>query len=249
MKAIILAAGYATRLYPLTRICPKPLLPIAGRPLLDYITDRVGEVGWVDEAYLATNAKFTFQFERWAAERASAPPLFRLNVVNDGSTDETNKLGAIGDISFVLRTQRINDDILVVGGDNLMSGSLAGFGALCRETRAPVLGCYDVASVEEAKKFGVVDVNAQGIVTRFEEKPSAPRSTLVGIALYFYPRAALPFLRQYLDEGNSPDQPGRLMQLLHTRMPVCAWRVPGMWYDIGSHETLAEADRKFSQFQ
>ncbi len=246
MKAIILAAGYATRLYPLTLTQPKPLLPIAGRPLLDHIVDRLGEVGGIDGIYVVTNAKFTALFEHWAAERTkTAMPV---SIVNDGSTDERNKLGATGDIAFVLRTRHIEDDVVVIAGDNLMSGSLKGFGRLCRERNAPVLGVYDVRSKEDAKKFGVVSMDAKGVVVRFEEKPRVPESTLISMALYFYPRDVLPLIGQYLKEGNGPDPSGRFIQWLYTRMPVYGWEVSGVWFDIGFPETLAEADAAFSEF-
>ncbi len=249
MKAIILAAGYATRLYPLTLTRPKSLLPVAGRPILDYIVDRLGEVEGIDEVYVVTNTKFVAQFDRWAAERSNLPMPFRISVLNDGSTDEENKLGAIGDIAFVLHAHHIEDDVIVIAGDNLVSGNFKEFGVLCREKNAPIFGVYDVGNKEDAKKFGVVSMSEKGVVTRFEEKPRVPGSTLISIALYFYPQSVLPLLRRYLEEGNSLDQPGRFIQWLYTRMPVYGWKVPGMWYDIGSPETLAEADRAFSEFR
>jgi glucose-1-phosphate thymidylyltransferase len=141
----------------------------------------------------------------------------------------------------------LEDDVIVVAGDNLFSQSLGEFGKFCREKNAPVLGVYDVESLEEVKKYGVVNVDAAGRITRFEEKPKQPTSTLIGIALYFYPRSSLPLIRQYVAEGNNPDQPGRLVQWLYPRTAVYTWTVPGIWYDIGSKETLEEANRIFAR--
>jgi len=147
----------------------------------------------------------------------------------------------------VLTSQSVADDIIVVAGDNLFSQSLSAFGEFARERRAPVLAVYDVGNPEEIKKYNAIEVDAEGRITYFEEKPQEPRSTLTGIALYYYPQTSLPLIRQYVEEGNNPDQPGRLVQWMYERTPFYTWRVPGIWYDVGSKETLAEADRIFSQ--
>ena len=115
------------------------------------------------------------------------------------------------------------------------------------QKNAPVLGVYDVGSLDQAKKYGVVSVNTDGQITSFVEKPPQPASTLIGIALYFYPRTTLPLIYQYLAEGNNPDQPGRLIQWLYPRTPVFTWKVPGILYDIGSKETLEEANKIFAK--
>jgi glucose-1-phosphate thymidylyltransferase len=249
MTAIILAAGYATRLYPLTLTRPKPLLPIAGRPLLEYIIDRLGEVGGIDSVYLVTNTKFAPQFRAWASGAAAISAPFRICVVDDGTSDEANKRGAIGDIMFTMRAEGIVDDCVVVAGDNLMSGNLEGFGALCRENGNPLLGVYDVRTAEAAQRFGVVSVDAGGTITRFEEKPAHPRSTLVSAALYFYPRSIFPLLEAYVREGRPLDPSGRFIEWLCTRVPVYAYTIPGIWYDIGTREALEEADKAFRQLR
>jgi len=249
MKVLILAAGYATRLHPLTLTVPKPLLPVAGKPMIDYVLDNLAPIGNIDEVYIVTNAKFAGHFERWAADYRERKTPLNFKVINDGSTDDSNKLGAIGDLNLVLQREKVDDDLIVVAGDNLFSQALTGFGILCRSSQKPVLGVYDVGSVEQAKKYGVVSVDAHGVITSFVEKPPAPLSTLIGIALYYYPRNTLPLVAQYLAEGNNPDQPGRLVQWLFPRQPVLTWPVPGIWYDIGSKETLEEANRIFARRQ
>jgi glucose-1-phosphate thymidylyltransferase len=150
---------------------------------------------------------------------------------------------------LVLNQQQVNDDIIVVGGDNLMSQSLADFGHFCHDKQAPVLAVYDVGDLDEVKKYNAIDVEADGQIRFFEEKPAAPQSTLIGIALYYYPASTLPLIRQYLNDGNNPDQPGRLVQWLYPRTPFYTWRVPGIWYDVGSKETLEEANHVFAKGQ
>jgi len=247
MKVIILAAGYATRLYPLTLTQPKPLLPVAGKPMVDYVLDNLAPIGGIDRVYVVTNAKFAGHFQKWADDYQATKTKLNFTIVNDGSTDDTNKLGAIGDIHFVLKSQAVEDDVIVVAGDNLFSEKLADFGRFCRRQNAPVLAVYDVGDLEQIKKYNAITLDGDGRITFFEEKPKQPTSTLTGIALYFYPRATLPFIRQYIAEGNNPDQPGRLIQWLYPRTPVYTWKVPGLWYDIGSKETLEEANRIFAR--
>jgi glucose-1-phosphate thymidylyltransferase len=246
MKLIVLAAGYATRLYPLTLNQPKPLLPVAGKPMLEHVLDNISTIRAIDHAYVVTNAKFVSHFEKWA-EGYRRPNLnFGFTIVNDKSTDDSNKLGAIGDLHLVLTQHKINEDIIVVGGDNLFSHDLGAFGDVCRDKNAPVTGVYDVGDLEQIKKYNAIDIDENDRITFFEEKPKEPKSTLTGIALYFYPASTLPLIHEYISEGNNPDQPGRLVQWLYPRVPFYVWRVPGLWFDIGSIETLEEANRIFS---
>jgi glucose-1-phosphate thymidylyltransferase len=246
MNVLILAAGYATRLYPLTLTQPKPLLPVAGRPMIDYVLDNIAPIGGIDRVYVVTNAKFAPHFQKWADQYGGSKTRLNFTIVNDASTDDTNKLGAIGDIHLVLTREKIDDDLIVVAGDNLFSQSLEAFGALCRQKKAPVLAVYDVGSLEEIKKYNSITLDAEGKITYFEEKPKNPTSTLTGIALYYYPKSSLPLIHQYIAEKNNPDQPGRLVEWLYRRTPVYTWRVPGIWFDIGSKESLDEASRIFA---
>jgi glucose-1-phosphate thymidylyltransferase len=246
MKVIILAAGYATRLYPLTLTQPKPLLPVADKPMIEYVLDNLAPIGGLDRIYVVTNSKFAGHFQKWADDYRQNKAELDFSIVNDGSTDDSNKLGAIGDLHLVLVREKINDDVIVVAGDNLFSEQLAEFGDFCREKQSPVLAVYDVGDLEEVKKYNSISVDGTGRITFFEEKPKNPTSTLTGIALYYYPKATLSLIRQYVAEGNNPDQPGRLIQWLYPRVPVHTWKVPGLWYDIGSKETLEQANRIFA---
>jgi len=248
MKVIILAAGYATRLHPLTLDTPKPLLLVAGQPMINHVLEHVLPIGGIDRVIVVTNARFAEQFQAWADDYPTSHKVGKLafTIVNDGSTEDANKLGAIGDIHFVLKNQKLDDDVIVVAGDNLFSQSLETFGRMAREKRTPLLALYDVGNLEAVKQYNSIAVGKDGRITAFEEKPTEPKSTLTGIALYFYPRHVLPFIRQYIAEGNNPDQPGRLVQWLYPKMPMLTWRVPGLWFDIGSKEALEEANRVFA---
>jgi glucose-1-phosphate thymidylyltransferase len=172
MKLIILAAGYATRLYPLTLNRPKPLLPVAGKPMIEHLLEHLRPIEAIDHVYIVTNAKYADQFATWSIDyHANHGPL-DFTIVNDRSTDDSNRLGAIGDLSLVLNQEQITDDIIVVGGDNLMSQSLAGFGQFCGEREAPVLAVYDVGDLNEVKKYNAIDVEPDGQIRFFEEKPA-----------------------------------------------------------------------------
>ena len=248
MKVIILGAGYATRLYPLTLTRPKPLLPVAGKPMIDYVLDNLAPIGGIDRVIIVTNAKFADQFQKWAEHHRAVGSELEFTIINDGSTDDSNKLGAIGDLNLVLEREQIEDDIIVVAGDNLFSESLAKFGAFCREKQEAVLAVYDVGSLEDIKKYNAITFDAAGQVTFFEEKPKQPTSTVTGIALYYFSRDTVPLFTTYIAAGNNPDQPGRFIQWLHTRKQVKTYQIQGTWFDIGSKETLDEANELFRQF-
>jgi glucose-1-phosphate thymidylyltransferase len=235
VKALILAAGYATRLYPLTLDRPKHLLEVGGRPILELLLERL-PLAELDAIYVVTNAKFAQRFRDWA-------PGYRENVVvvNDGTSTEEDRLGAIGNLALVIEREQIDDDLLVAAGDSIFTDQLDGLVRFARERGAPVTAVYDVGDLEAMKRLSSIAVDSDSRVISFEEKPERPTSTLAGIALYFYPRAILPLVAQYLAEGNDPDQPGRLIGWLYRRVPVYAWRVPGRWFDIGTPDTLAEA--------
>src|SRR6185503_8846788 len=246
MKVLILAAGYATRLYPLTLTRPKPLLEVAGKPMIEHVLDNIAPIPGIDRVYVVTNAKFAEQFQQWADNYRATKAKMNFTIINDGSTDDTNKLGAIGDLHLVLTREKLDDDLFVVAGDNLFSQSVEEFGKFCRRKNAPVLAVYDVGNLEEIKKYNAITMDGDGRITFFEEKPKQPQSTVTGIALYYYPRSSLPLIQQYVREGNNPDQPGRLVQWMYPRTPFYTWRVLGLWYDIGSKETLEEANRIFA---
>jgi glucose-1-phosphate thymidylyltransferase len=239
VKAVILAAGYATRLHPLTVDRPKHLLEVGGRTMLDRLLDQL-PLGELDVVYVVTNAKFADRFREWAAGQEA-----NVEVIDDGTTSDDDKLGAIGDLELVIRSRQVDDDLVVAAGDSLFTERLDDFVRFARERSAAAIAVYEVAELEEMTRLSSVSVDAEARVVAMEEKPERPTSKLAGIALYYYPRAVLPLVAEYLADGNNPDQPGRFVEWLYTRTPVYAWRVPGRWVDIGTPETLAEADHAF----
>ena len=248
MNVLILAAGYATRLYPLTLTKAKPLLEVAGKPMIEWVLDNLAPIPDIDKVYVVTNSKFAGDFQRWADDYVKRHPQLAFKIVNDGSTSDTDKLGAIGDINLVVEREKLADkDLIIVAGDNLFSEPLAGFAAHARKFPA-TLATYDVKDLEAIKKYNNITIDKSGTITHFEEKPANPTSTLTGIALYYYSADTLKKISQYIAEGNNPDQPGRLVQWLYTRVPVQTYEVGGTWYDIGSKETLEEANKIFARF-
>src|SRR5277367_706355 len=227
MNVLILAAGYATRLYPLTLTKAKPLLEVAGKPMIEWVLDNLAPVPGIDSVYVVTNNKFAADFQAWADGYVKRQPKLKFKIVNDGSTSDTDKLGAIGDINLVVGRENLAaSDLVVVAGDNLFSESLEGFAEVARKHPAAI-ATYDVGDLEAIKKYNNIETDADGRVTHFEEKSQQPRSTITGIALYYYSKEIVPMFQQYIAEGNNADQPGRFVQWLYKLKPVFTYQVGG----------------------
>ena len=247
MNVLILAAGYATRLHPLTLNKAKPLLEVGGKPMIEWVLDNLAPVPDVETIYVVTNNKFAKDFQDWANNYTTRHPKQKLKVINDGTTSDADKLGAIGDINLVItREELANNDLLVVAGDNLFSTPLTDFVENARGAKA-VLATYDVGDLEAVKKYCHIGLDAEGVITNFEEKPAKPESTLTGIALYYFSRETIPMFTTYTAAGNNPDQPGRFIQWLYKQTPVKTHQIKGTWFDIGSKETLDEANKIFTK--
>ena len=247
MNVLILAAGYATRLYPLTLNKAKPLLAVGGKPIIQWLVDNLAGIPDVEMIYVVTNDKFAADFQAWSQSYQERHPEFKFKVVNDGSTSDEDKLGAIGDIDFVVTKENLSkSSLLIAAGDNVFTDSLADFVASARDTEVTV-AVYDVGDIEAIKKYGNITIDREGIITRFEEKPQKPQGTLAAIALYYYSPAVLSLLRTYLAAGNNADQPGRFVQWLYTRKPVKTFQIKRHWLDIGSKETLENAEKILSE--
>jgi glucose-1-phosphate thymidylyltransferase len=230
LKALILAAGYATRLRPLTDTVPKQLLPVGGRPMVDWILDKIRDTR-CDEIHLVANHRFADEFRRWAPDDVT--------VHDDGTTSNEDRLGAIGDIQFV----GIDDDLLAIAGDNLFDFSLRDYVAFwASKDGASCVAVHDVGDRELAKQYGVIDVDEADRVTSFVEKPTDPPSTLAATATYLFTRRHVALVDTYLRDGNPPDQPGNFVAWLQAREPVYAYRFAGGWWDIGDRAQLLEAD-------
>jgi glucose-1-phosphate thymidylyltransferase len=211
--------------------------------MIDYLLDRIAEVDAVDAVHVVTNHKFADSFLRWAEAHERDLPI---HVHDDETTSEDDRLGAVGDLELLIESERVEDDLIVAAGDSVFTERLDDFARFGRARDAAAIAVYDVGDLAAMQRLSSVGVDAESRVVTFEEKPEQPDSTLAGVALYFYPRAILPLVGRYLAEGNNPDQPGRLVAWLYRRTPVYAWRVPGRWFDIGTPETLAEAEELFA---
>jgi glucose-1-phosphate thymidylyltransferase len=238
VKAIVLAAGYATRLRPLTDTWAKELLPVGGRPILDRIVDSIAGVSEVDEIHVVTNARKAQWFHDWAKGRDVV-------VHDDGTTSNEDRLGAIGDMLFVVEHARLDDDLLVIAGDNLFEFELSDLVAYWSgKGTASAVAVRDIGSLELASHYGVVDLAADGRMLSFVEKPADPPSTLAATATYVFHREHAKLIRPYLDGEHGSDQPGRFVGWLQRHEPVYGWVFDDAWYDIGNYEQLLEADNR-----
>lgn len=243
MDALVLAAGYSKRLEPLTLTRAKPLLPVGGRPMVEYVVDKLQAIPELQTLYVVSNGKFHRDFTAWAAGRP------HLCVVNDGTMDNEHRLGAIRDIELVIRTQSLSDDLLVVAGDNLFDAPLADFvrDALAQRPRVTI-GIVDLRDRELIRKrYGIVELDAAGQVTAFFEKPDDPVTTLVSTGIYYFPAAQLGVIAAYIAQGGKTDNLGDLVRALVRAPGVHACRLPGRWFDIGDLASYEQATRLFQQ--
>lgn len=243
MKAIILAAGYAVRLFPLTENFPKPLLDINKKPIIDYIMEKIEEIG-ITEVYVVTNSRFYEHFKEWQGNYKGKS---EVTIINDNTTSNDDRLGAIGDINFTLEKENIDDDILVIGGDNLFKFPLKKAYELFRKNQDSTIIGYDVKDLDLAKRYGVIEVSDDNKVLSFEEKPEKPKSTYCAICVYFYPKKTLKLLDKYIEEGNNKDAPGRFAAWLVENDAVYAVNHEEKWFDIGGFESLKEAKEEYGE--
>ncbi len=239
MKVVLLCAGYATRMYPLTRDLPKPLLEVAGAPILSHLLARTATLPGVDEVVVVGNHRFAVPLRGWV-ESARSPVPIRL--LDDGSTDESNRLGALGDLAFAAREVPLaGHDALVAAGDNLVLFDVAPLALAFARRRAPQLSTRIAPADSRSSRYGEVTVDASRRITRFREKPADPQSALASIALYFLPARAWELLDRYLDEGGNRDAPGYFFAWLVNQTEVYAEPIAGPWWDIGDLDSLADA--------
>mgnify|MGYP002746231779 CR=1 FL=1 len=244
MKGIILAAGYATRLYPLTKDRPKALLPVGGKPIIDYIVSEFETIPEIDEVIVISNHKFASHFEKWAENHAS--PL-KLTVLDDGTTDDSNKLGAVGDLAYTVDKLKIDDELFVIAGDNLFTFRLKDYYNYYKEKNSDCILVKKMEKKSDLIRMANVKTDESGRVTYMVEKPQEPVSNLAAFAAYIYKKDTVLMLDTYLKEGNNPDAPGFFPSWLHTKKPVYAYAFSGTCYDIGTHESYAEVCEIFGK--
>lgn len=243
MKALILAAGYAVRLKELTQETPKALLEIGRRRIIDRIIDKILKVEDIDSIYLITNDRFFEKFNGWIE---SSGYRNRISLISDGSTSNETRRGAIKDLEIAIREGHIDEDLLVVAGDNLFEFDLNEFlkFALARNDGTSV-ALYDIGERESAKKFGIVELNKDKRIVDFEEKPRHPRSSLISTGIYYFPKGKLSLVKRYLETSEESDAPGYYISWLTKKDRVYGFIFYEDWYDIGDLESLKKADSKY----
>jgi len=244
MKAIVLAGGFARRLWPLTKDKPKPLLCVAGKPIIEYTLEQLGKVEEIDKIFISVNRKFEPCFREWSLGIHTGKDM---EIVAEPTTCEEEKLGAIGALAFIMRERGIDDDLIVVAGDNIFSFDITKF-LECSQGGCPVVALYDMQDKEMVKgKYGVVVLDGNNAIKELQEKPQEPVSAIVSTCCYFFPRNAVRMINDYLKEGNSPDAPGFFISWLAKQMTVQGFVFDGecKWFDIGSHESYAEANKAY----
>lgn len=242
MKCIIPCAGYATRLWPLTKDKPKTLLDVKGKPILEYIIKKVKEIKEVDEIFIVVNDKFYSNLDEWLKNFECDIPI---KLFNDRTTSNENRLGQIGDINFAIEQGDADDDLLVVAGDNLFNFSLKQSYEFFRKKRAMVNPLYDAKSLKVAQEQGNASVDKNNRIVYFEEKPKKPKSTYISLGIYYFPKDRVKLIKEYLDEGNNPDKIGYFWIWAIKKYEVYGYVYNEKWFDIGWPESLEQTRKEF----
>lgn len=242
MQCILLAAGYATRLYPLTENMPKALLKLGEKTILEMVTDKIDEVDDVETIYIVSNEKFYNSFVEWSKSYKGTK---KVKVINDHTTNNDNRLGAIGDLKYVIDKEKIDDEILVMASDNIFDFSLCDFEKMYRRTNSDMICAHVIENKDDLHSMGVVELDGDGKVISFEEKPQEPKSDLGVPPFYLYKRDTVKLIDKYLDEGNNPDAPGHFVPWLIGHRDVYAYVFEGVRIDIGTPESYYDACEKY----
>jgi glucose-1-phosphate thymidylyltransferase len=244
MKALILAAGYATRLYPLTKEYPKPLLKVNRKPIINYIVDKLEVLPEISEIIVITNSKFFPRFKSWSRKLRCRK---KITIMDDQTRDNQHRLGAIGDMGFAISREKIKDDFLVIGGDNIFDGKLRDFIAFtAKHHNKPVIGGYNIRYKSKASHYGVMKLDRSKRVVDFQEKPKHPRSAIVAMCLYYFPKDKLKLIREYEKRKDKKhDATGFYIDWLRRKVNVYSFVFNGRWYDIGDYKFYGEARASF----
>ena len=240
MKCLILAAGYATRLYPLTENYPKPLLKVGEKTILDWLVDDIDGAGLVDEYVVISNHKFASRFEDWAKTKEQ-----KITVVDDGTSSNETRLGAVRDIQYAIDTLALDDDMLVIAGDNVLDFSLTKFVSYAKEKGTSCIMRYYEETEKKLQKCGVVCVDENDLITEMEEKPAQPKSHWCCPPFYYYTREDAKLVKVGIEGGCGVDAPGSYIAWLCTQTKVHAMEMPGKRYDIGNLESYAKVQEEY----
>ncbi len=240
MKCLILAAGYATRLYPLTENFPKPLLKVQDKTILDWLIDDIDSLGKVNEYVVISNHKFAHHFDAWAKESNK-----NITVIDDGTSSNETRLGAVKDIQFAIDELSIVEDILVIAGDNLLDFSLTEFIKYAQEKNTSCIMRYYEGNAEKLKKCGVVLLDSNDKILEMEEKPQQPKSNWCCPPFYFYKKEDIHLIKKGIDEGCGVDAPGSFVAWLSGEVAVHAMEMPGKRYDIGNLQSYEQVQKDY----
>jgi glucose-1-phosphate thymidylyltransferase len=238
MKALLLCGGFAKRLLPLTANTPKALLDVGGTPLLGHTLRKLENVAEIDEILISTNSRFESDFQRFVASYNGSK---HIKLVVEPTLSEGEKLGSVGGIKYALDSEHIDDDVLIIAGDNLFDFDLSQIISYWNRVKSPVIGVYDIRNKEKAKLLGVVQLRQDGCLMELKEKPKFPETTLISTAIYLLAKDNIALLNEYVAGGNPMDKSGHFISWLLTKIPVYGWTWPGSWFDIGDIESLEQA--------
>ena len=241
MKCLILAAGYATRLYPLTENFPKPLLTVQGKSILDHLIDDIDTLGVIDEYVVISNHKFACHFNEWADKITNK----KVTVVDDGTDSNETRLGAVKDIQFAIEDLKLDDDMLVIAGDNVLDFSLTKFVTYAKEKNTSCIMRYFEQTEKKLQKSGVVSVDENDLVLSMEEKPEHPKSNWCCPPFYYYTKNDAKLVKSGIENGCGVDAPGSYISWLCTRSPIHAMEMPGKRYDIGNLESYEKVKAEY----
>ena len=240
MKCVILAAGYATRLYPLTENFPKPLLEVGGKTILDWLVDDIDTAGLVDEYVVISNHKFAHHFDKWAATKA-----MKVTVVDDGTSSNETRLGAVKDIQFAIDKLVLDDDMLVIAGDNVLDFSLTKFVRYAKEKNTSCIMRYYEPEEKKLVKCGVVEIDETDRILSMEEKPAQPKSHWCCPPFYYYTREDAKLVARGIESGCGTDAPGSYIAWLCQQTSVHAMEMPGKRFDVGNLESYNKIKEEY----
>lgn len=246
MKCLILAAGYATRLYPLTENFPKPLLKVGHKTILDWLVDDLVETTDIDEFVVISNHKFAAHFESWKDSKKRARP-YEITVLDDGTSTNETRLGAVKDIQLATEELNLSDDLLVMAGDNVLDFSLSGFVRFARDKQASCVMCHEENELKKQQKTAIITLNENDLITSYEEKPIEPKGNLAVPPFYCYRACDAKRIQEALDDGCGYDAPGSFAAWLSRKTEMYAYQMPGKRYDIGDIKSYEYVQSVFSE--